>query len=145
MCSAIISIDMDRYERYVKNGDDGFYYFSVFHWLDVADCAVAVLSEPVDKHDRNVYELGTEALSNEQRAAIFTKVLGKPITYEQQSYEDFYKSTISMGLPHSLVYNFAMATSKDICDSTTPEIALITGRPLRTLEEWIKDNIKVFQ
>ena len=50
-----------------------------------------------------------------------------------------------IGLPHSIVYNFAMAASKSICDTTTPEIALITGRPLRTLEQWIKDNVKAFQ
>jgi hypothetical protein len=42
----------------------------------------------VEKHDRYVYEMG-EVLSNEQRAAIFTKVLGRTITYEQQSIEDF--------------------------------------------------------
>ncbi|CAF0991702.1 unnamed protein product [Adineta ricciae] len=121
---------------------------SVVTWIDtrdIADCAVAVLSEPVDKHDRNIYELGTEALSNEQRAAIFTKVLGRPITYEQQSYEDLYKFLTGMGLPHSIVYNFTMVASKNICDTTTPEIALITGRPLRTLEQWIKDNVKAFQ
>ncbi len=113
--------------------------------IDISDCAVAVLSESVEKHDRNVYELGSEALSNEKRAAIFTKVLGKSITYEQQSLEDFYKTLTGLGRSHSFVYNFMLATSKDICDTTTPEISIIIGRPLRTLEEWLKENIKAFQ
>jgi uncharacterized protein YbjT (DUF2867 family) len=85
---------------------------------------VAVLSEPVDKHDRNVYELGTEALSNEERAAVFTKVLGKPITYEQQSFEDYYKTLTGHGMAHSWVYNFTLGASKNICDSTTPQISI---------------------
>jgi len=117
-------------------------------WIDtkdISDCAMVVLSEPIEKHDRNVYELGGEVLSNEQRAAIFTKVLGKPITYEQQPMEDFYKTNIALDLPHSFVYNLTLASSKDICDSSTPQIAIIIGRPLRTLEEWLTENAKAFK
>lgn len=106
---------------------------------------MAVLSESVEKHDRNVYELGSEALSHEERAAVFARVLGKPIAYEQQSFEVFYKALTGHGMSHSIVYNFAMGASKDICDTTTPHISLLIGRPLRTLEEWLKDNVKAFQ
>ncbi|CAF4064371.1 unnamed protein product, partial [Adineta steineri] len=117
-------------------------------WIDtkdIADCAAVVLSESVEKHDRNVYELGGETLTHEQRAAIFSKVLGKSIKYEQQSMEDFYKASIGHGMPHSFVYNFAMGASKDICDNATPEISVIIGRPLRTLEDWLNENAKAFQ
>ena len=106
---------------------------------------MVVLSESVEKHDRNVYELGAEALSHEERAAVFSRVLGKPITYEQQSFDAFYKALTAVGMPHSIIYNFAMGASKDICDTTTPQISILIGRPLRTLEEWIKDNAKAFQ
>ena len=106
---------------------------------------MVVLSESVDKHDRNVYELGAEALTNEERAAVFTRVLGKPITYEQQSFEAFYKAMTGVGMPHSIVYNFAMGGSKDICDNTSAQISILIGRPLYTLEEWLKDNAKAFQ
>ncbi|CAF1458288.1 unnamed protein product [Adineta steineri] len=117
-------------------------------WIDtkdIADCAAVVLSESVEKHDRNVYELGADKLTNEQRAAVFSKVLGKSIKYEQQSMEDFYKTCTGHGMPHSMVYNFAMVASKDICDNATPEISVIIGRPLRTLEDWLKENAKAFQ
>ncbi|CAF1590202.1 unnamed protein product [Didymodactylos carnosus] len=112
---------------------------------DIADCAVVVLSESVEKHDRNVYELGGEALSHEERAAVFGRVLGKPITCEQQSFEAFYKALTDHGMSHSIVHNFAMGASKDICDTTTPQISILIGRPLHTLEEWLKDNVKAFQ
>ena len=113
--------------------------------LDISDCAMAVLSEPVEKHDRNVYELGADCLTNEERAAIFSKVLGKHITYEQQSIEDFYKSVIAHGVPHSLAYNFVSVSSSESSDTTTPQAAIIIGRSLHTLEEWLTENAKAFQ
>ena len=112
---------------------------------DISDCAVVILTESIEKHDRNVYDMGTEALSNEQRAAIFSKVLGKPITYEQQSIEDFYKTNIDLGLPHSLVYCFLTYFSAASDTNITPQLAIILGRPLRTLEEWLRENVEKFQ
>jgi uncharacterized protein YbjT (DUF2867 family) len=126
----------------VRNNNIFLFSFSL---LDISACAIAVLSEPVEKHDRNVYEMGGEKLSNEQCAAVFSKVLGKKITYEQQTMEDFYKAHIALGMSHSFVYNFALTASKDICESTTPQISIIIGRPLRTLEEWLEENINKFQ
>lgn len=117
----------------------------IFLLVDISDCAVAVLSESIEKHDRNVYEMGAESLSNEQRAAIFSKVLGKPITYEQQSIEEFYKAYTGFGMSHSFVYTFIMYFSNDICKSTTPQLAIVLGRPVRTLEEWLTENVNKFQ
>jgi len=114
-------------------------------FADISDCAVVILNESIEKHDRNVYELGAECLSNEQRAAIISKVLGKSITYEQQSIEDFYKTHIGFGMSHSSVYNFLLFFTNDICRNTTPQLAIIIGRPLRTLEEWLRENINKFQ
>jgi uncharacterized protein YbjT (DUF2867 family) len=106
---------------------------------------VVVLTESIEKHDRNVYEMGGETLTDEQRAAVFSKVLGRPITCEQQSMEDFYKARTALGVSHSFVYNIALMASKDICNSSTPEIAIIIGRPLRTLEDWLRENVEAFK
>jgi hypothetical protein len=114
-------------------------------FADISDCAVVILNESIEKHDRNVYELGGESLSNEQRAAIFSKVLGKPITYEQQSIEDYYKTYTGFGMSHSLVYSSLLYLLNDICRNTTPQLAVIIGRPLRTLEEWLRENANKFQ
>ncbi len=74
--------------------------FCIFFSLlaDIPECAVVILNEPIAKYDRTVYKMGDESLSNEQRAANFSKVLGKPITYEQQSTEDFYKAYIGFDM-----------------------------------------------
>jgi hypothetical protein len=114
-------------------------------FADISDCAVVILNESIEKHDRNVYELGGESLSNEQRAAIFSKVLGKPITYEQQSIEDYYKTYTVFGMSHSLVYSSLLYLLNDICRNATPQLAVIIGRPLRTLEEWLRENANKFQ
>jgi len=113
--------------------------------IDISDCAVVILTESVEKHDRNVYEMGGETLSNEQRAAIFSKVLGKPIIYEQQSMEDFYKTFIRFGMSHSLAYNLLSYYMGGLGETATPELAVIIHRPLRTLEEWVVQNAKAFQ
>ncbi len=112
---------------------------------DISDCAVVILSESVEKHDRNVYEMGGETLSNEQRATIFSKVLGRPITYEQQSVEDFYKTHIGFGMSHSLVYSFLLVFLNTECNSAITPLSVVIGRPLYTIEDWLRENIEAFQ
>ncbi len=128
------------------NASERINFFKLsFSLADISDCAVVILTESIEKHDRNVYEMGAETLTHEQRAAIFSKVLGRPITYEQQSIEDFYKACIAFGMPHSMVYSYLVFYSNDISKNTTPEVAVILGRPLHTFEEWLRENAEKFQ
>ena len=85
--------------------DQHIHYYFIFAHLDISDCAVIILTEPIEKHDRYVYEMGAEFLTHEQRAAIFSKVLSRTITYEQQSIETVYKMFIGFGMPHSYAYD----------------------------------------
>jgi uncharacterized protein YbjT (DUF2867 family) len=113
--------------------------------IDISDCSVVILTEPVEKHDRLVYEMGSEMLSNEQRAQIFTKVLGRPITYEQMTPTDVYKMFTGVGLAHSLAYDLISYEINDGGQIVTPQLAILIGRPLGTLEEWVKENASKFQ
>ncbi len=88
--------------------------------------------------------MAAEVLSNEQRAAIFSKVLGKSITYEQQSIEEFYDTYTGYGLAHSFVYNFFSYPLFSTNQITTPQLSVLIKRPLRTLEEWLNENVKNF-
>jgi uncharacterized protein YbjT (DUF2867 family) len=112
---------------------------------DISDLAVVILTESVEKHDRMIYEMGSEALTNEQRAAIFSKVLGRPIKYEQQSLDDFYNHYIKFGMLHGAVYNLVSFFLHNISNDTTPELSLVLGRPLRTFEDWLKENAQAFK
>ncbi len=89
--------------------------------------------------------MGAEALTNEERAAIFSKVLGRPIKYEQQSIDDCYKQYINFGMAHGVVYNLISFYMHNISKDTTPELSILLGRPLRTLEDWLKENVQAFQ
>jgi len=89
--------------------------------------------------------MGSEILSNEERAAIFSKVLGKTITYEQKSPIEIYKAMTSHGLPHSLAYELITYGINDRDQNATPQLSILLNRPLRTLEDWVKDNAKAFQ
>ena len=123
----------------------GFTSISSFLLTDISDCAVTVLTDPAEKHDRIVYEMGAEALTNAERAAVFSKVLGQPITYEQQSLNDFYTQYTSFGLSHGVVYNLASCALNGTRITVTPQLALVLGRPPGTLEAWIKKNIQAFK
>ncbi|CAF1612017.1 unnamed protein product, partial [Rotaria magnacalcarata] len=112
---------------------------------DISECAAAVLTEPVEKHDRSIYEAGAEVLSNEQRAKIFNKVLGTSIMYEQQTIEDFYKTNISSGMNHSFAYDLIKLAFNGEGKKATLQLAVILNPPLRTFEEWLQDNIQLFQ
>jgi hypothetical protein len=114
-------------------------------FVDVADCAVIILTEPVEKHDRLVYEMGREMLSNSQRAAIFSEVLGKPVAYEQATPNDCYKMFTGAGLVHSLAYELISYAINDLGQIVTPQLSILINRPLCTLEQWVKENAKAFQ
>jgi uncharacterized protein YbjT (DUF2867 family) len=92
-----------------------------------------------------VYEMGAEALTNQERVSIFSKVLGRPITYEQQPLDDFYKHYIKFGMSHGLVYTFASHDISNQSKTTTPQLAIVLGRQLGTLEAWLRENAQTFQ
>ena len=106
---------------------------------------MVVLTEPVEKHDRCVYEMGAETLSHEQRAAIFSKVLGKSITYQQEPPETLYKMLIGFGMSHSFVYDLISLYCQPTVGHATPQLSILINRPLRTMEEWLQENAKAFQ
>lgn len=89
--------------------------------------------------------MGAEVLSNEQRAAIFSKVLGISITYEQQTIEDFYNTNLNLGMSHSFVYDLIKLACNGEGKKATPQLAIILNRSMHTLEEWLQDNIQSFQ
>jgi hypothetical protein len=83
---------------------------------------VVILSESVEKHDRYVYEMGAQRLSNEQRAKIFSDVLGRSITYD-----------------------FLSLSFDEIHVAETPQLSVLLGRPLYKLEDWLRENIRAFE
>ena len=104
-----------------------------------------ILSESVEKHDRCVYEMGGETLTNEERAKIFSEILGRSIIYEQQPIDNFYQTSIGFGMAHSIVYDFLSLSYDQNHGAETPQLSVLLGRPLRKLEDWLRENIRAFE
>ena len=113
--------------------------------LDISDAAVTIFTEPVEKHDRCVYEMGGQALTHEERAKIFSEVLGKPISYEQQSIESNYRTMIGFGLDHAFAYDLIALASDQRMGIETPELSLLLHRAPYTLKEWLIVNRQAFE
>jgi NAD(P)H dehydrogenase (quinone) len=63
---------------------------------DVATAAAACLLDP-KKHNGQTYRMGYEAATYDEVAAIFTKVLGQPFSYEARPPEEFYRNVLAAG------------------------------------------------
>ena len=88
--------------------------------------------------------MGGQTLTNEQRAKIFSQVLGRPISYEQESVEHFYEAHIGFGMAHSIVYDFLSMSYDHNHGMETPQLSVLLGRPVRKLEDWLRENIDAF-
>jgi uncharacterized protein YbjT (DUF2867 family) len=111
---------------------------------DIADVAVSIFLDPVEKHGNYVYDVQTEVLSNKQRAEIFSRVLGRQIVYEQVDYVTFYDSLINMRIPHKMAYDFVTLGAIDF-NNPIPQLEILTRKPLRTFENWVKENKQAFE
>jgi uncharacterized protein YbjT (DUF2867 family) len=111
---------------------------------DIADVAVSIFVDPVEKHGNYVYDVQTEVLSNKQRAEIFTKVLGRSIVYEQVDVVAFYDHLVHMKMPHTVAYDFVNLGLFNF-DNPIPQLRILTRKPLRTFEDWVKENRQAFE
>ena len=109
---------------------------------DIAAVAAVVLQEPIEKHGDLVYELIGDSVSCKERAALFSKALGRPIEYRHISPQEKY--ALSMEATHGahgLVMDFV---SVDTTSPPTKCIPILLGRPAETFEQWINANKDFF-
>jgi uncharacterized protein YbjT (DUF2867 family) len=113
---------------------------------DVAAAAAVVVTEP--GHDASAYELtGPEALTYGQVAATLSEVLGRPITFVDLSDGAARNGLVASGLPEwfadGLVSLFGVL-KQGIASATTDTVRALTGRPPRSLSEFLDDHARVF-
>ncbi|KAH8554356.1 hypothetical protein BGW37DRAFT_465278 [Umbelopsis sp. PMI_123] len=116
------------------------------HWvspIDIAHVAANVLTEDIAKHDDCVYNLTTVKHSGNERAAIFSKVLGKEVKYVQVSVEQRYKIFTEMvHMPHKLA--IGLVSFNDFVSPANPALPLLLYRQHQSLEEWVEQNKERF-
>lgn len=110
---------------------------------DIGALAAIVLQEPIEKHGDGVYEMTGCALTSAQRAAIFSKILGREITYTKISVKEKYDfMTQKAGIPHLMAMDL-LALFKDV-NTVSPGLEVLLGRRPESFEEWLAQNKDAF-
>ncbi|MFZ5354357.1 MAG: SDR family oxidoreductase [Bacillota bacterium] len=118
-------------------------------FIDTRDIGEAgAIALTADKHKNKAYTLtGPEALDYYQAAEIFTRVLGRKITYSNPSPLAFRKEMINRGVKKDFANVMVMlylTTRFGMAKSTTPELEQLLGRKATTLEQYVKDYAESF-
>lgn len=119
----------------------------IIHPADVAAVAIAALVRR--EHDGKGFELtGGTPLSMSDMTQILAAVLGKPLTYIEQSDENFIEETIKFNIPRyaaeGFVETFKFVRAGDFAHCTD-YVRETTGNMPRTFESWCRENINAFK
>ncbi len=114
---------------------------------DVANASAIILENP-EKHFGKAYTLtGSESLSHEQFAEIFSNVLGKKVVNIAPSNDEYKDTLLSYNLPQEMVdfmsYLYA-AIEAGYFTSITNDYKMITGKNPTTAREFIELNRSIF-
>lgn len=110
------------------------------HPADIAAVVVAALTEP--QHAGNIYTLsGPEPLTPEDQVAVVADVLGRPLRFVAQS-DDEARTEMSAQMPAAYVDAFFDFYANGSLDesSVLHTVHDVTGRPPRTLAQWVAEH-----
>jgi uncharacterized protein YbjT (DUF2867 family) len=114
------------------------------HEADIAAVTVAALLEP-DRHAGRAYELsGPEALSQLDRLAVISRVIGRELTFVELGRDEARAGMLrnpwmSEGLADALLD--LMASTVGAHDGLVlPAVQDVTGRSPRTFESWVEEH-----
>lgn len=106
---------------------------------DIAQVAVNILTDSIDKHGDSVYDMTSVLLSGNERAEILSQVLGKDIKYIQISAGDEYKMFVEYAqMSHIVAYGLVDASYKSF--DANIGLPILLGRPTESLQTWIEAN-----
>jgi uncharacterized protein YbjT (DUF2867 family) len=120
-------------------------------WVDARDIAAVARIVLTDAgHQGLVYEItGPELHTYEGVAAVLSLLLGRTVKFVDVPDDAAYSSMTSMGMSgwmaHSLVTLFHLFRANGSTAVTLGTVARITGRPPRTLQEYLNEHIAAFR
>ncbi|OBZ83256.1 Prestalk A differentiation protein A [Choanephora cucurbitarum] len=112
---------------------------------DVGAIAAVILQEDMEKHGDAVYSLVGDVISSQERAAIFSRVLGQEISYQEITPAQKYHTLVEHGLSHQLAF---MLSDPLLCAESqriTPAIEILLGRKPETFEQFLEANKQSIQ
>jgi uncharacterized protein YbjT (DUF2867 family) len=139
--SNMLTISRVGTDGVVRDTQDGDEHVGWISPDDIAAVAAAVLTEDVGKHGDAVYELVGDYLTQNERANVLSRALGRTVTYEQVGVVDKYNQLIKFGIPHGFAYKLACNRVPSPADGTiTKGFPILIGRGPETLEEYAIKN-----
>jgi len=116
---------------------------------DIAAVIVAALTDPPDRHAGQVHLVtGPAALSFHDMAEIFSRLLERPVRYQPLSDEQLKTGLLAAGQSEwqaAALVELNTYARQGHASVVTDTVERITGRPARTLEQWLRDHAAVFQ
>jgi uncharacterized protein YbjT (DUF2867 family) len=119
-------------------------------FVDAGDAArVAAHVLVTAGHDHRVYDLtGPEALTYDQAAGVFSRVLGSPVRFrglpDEQAREEMLRSGLPTGYADTLI-EVSRVYRDGGAERVTPVVRELTGRDPVSLEQFVRDHRSVFQ
>jgi uncharacterized protein YbjT (DUF2867 family) len=113
---------------------------------DIAAVAATVLT--TSGHAGKAYVLtGPEALSYQDVAEKLTRILGKPVTYQNIPLEAMRERLVASGMPEwhvAVQVDFSTALSAGHASTVTDTVEAVTGTQPRTFEQFIREHMALF-
>src|SRR2546425_476157 len=114
---------------------------------DVAAVAVEIAASPTAHAGKTYWPTGPDVLSAKEVAAVFSRVLGRTITFHPITVAQQKQAMLDVGLPENVAEDNANAVAlmaEGDCDYVTSDVATILGRPPRTFEQFAADYAAAF-
>jgi len=116
---------------------------------DVADVARVALREDVGSQSQRAYHLtGPRAWTMRQVAEQLSNLLGHPVVYNHRSDEEQRATLLAEGLPPlvaDLLVGLDQVFRESVLGETTSTVEALTGKPPRTLQQWLVENTEIFR
>jgi uncharacterized protein YbjT (DUF2867 family) len=115
---------------------------------DVSAVAAKILFEP-EAHAGRTYELhGSEAVSNYEVAERISRITGRQVSYVDISEEAMRQGMLDLGMPETFVnaeIELEGYYRSGRCAIVDGLVARLLGRPERTLDAYLRENVAAFQ
>src|SRR4029077_17225426 len=114
---------------------------------DIAAVAAEIAASPAAHEGKTYWPTGPEALSAAEVAAVFSRVLGRTITFHPITVAQQKQAMLDVGLPENVAEDNANAVAlmaEGDRDYVTSDTATILGRPPRSFEQFATDYAAAF-
>jgi uncharacterized protein YbjT (DUF2867 family) len=114
---------------------------------DIAAVAAEIAASPTAHAGKTYWPTGPEVLSATDVAAVFSKVLGRTITFRPITVAEQKQAMLDVGLPENVAEDNSNAVglmARGDCDYVTDDVATILGRVPRSFEQFATDYAAAF-